>query len=174
MLLKNFCMAISVPIAGSYSRAIYEVIQQTDDTYTSLYGTPVYISPIIGDFYNESGNRHSTVGNYKGIILGTGTTPPTYSDYKMENYNTGLTYSNETASWSAPNVILTESATNGTDANIIVSEVGVFGMDSKGADFKKILYTRSLIEPVTIKPNETKTFTVKINFDKFSDAYSVG
>ena len=165
-------MAISVPIAGSSPRDIYNVIQQTDGTYTSLQGTPSYISPVRGGFYNEGGSRAVTVGNYKGIILGTGTTPSTYSDYKMENYNTGLTYSNETASWSAPNVILTESATNGTDANIIVSEVGVFGMDSPDGSFKKTLYTRSLIEPVTIKPNETKTFTVKINFDKFSEAYS--
>ena len=148
------------------------MIQQTDGTYTSLQGTPSYISSITGDFYNEGGNRAITVGNYKGIILGTGTTPPTYSDYKMENYNTGLTYSNSTASWSAPNVIITESATNNADANIIVSELGVFGLQDGGANNKRILLTRNVIEPVTIKPGETKTFTVKINFDKFSDAYS--
>ena len=172
MLLKNFCMAISVPIAGSYSDDIYKVIRQTDGTYTTLNGSPSRLYPLGGNFYSESGQYMSTKCYYVGIILGTGTTPPTYSDYKMENYHTGLTYSNSTASWSAPNVIITESATNNTDANIIVSELGVFGLEDGRESNKRILLTRNVIEPVTIKPGETKTFTAKINFDKFSDAYS--
>ena len=165
-------MARAVPIAGSTSENIYQVIRQTDGTYISLNGSPAYLHPLGGDSYNESGTYSSTRCNYEGIILGTGTTPPTYSDYKMENYNTGLTYSNSTISWSAPNVIITESATNNTNANIIVSELGVFGLEDGRASNRKILLTRNVISPVTIKPNETKTFTVKINFDKFSDAYS--
>ena len=165
-------MAISVPIAGSGSDEIYKVIQQTDGTYTALYGTPSRLHPLGGNYYKESGRYDSTNCSCVGIILGIGTTPPTYSDYKMENYNTGLTYSNSTASWSAPNFILTESATNNADANIIVSELGVFGLGDGSASNKRILLTRNVIEPVTIKPGETKTFTVKINFDKFSDAYS--
>ena len=173
MLLQNFCMAMAVPIAGSYGTSEYNIIKQTDGTYTALDATPSYIRSLSGEFYNDVGTQPSVGSNYKGIILGTGTTPPTYSDYKMENYNTGLTYSNRTATWSAPNMILTESATNNKDASIIVSEVGVFGMEDKNAGYKKILFTRNVIEPITIKPNETKTFTVKINFDKFSDAYSV-
>lgn len=168
-------MAMAVPIAGSTSDSDpkYRVLQQTDGTYTALFGSPSYVYSIRGDYYTNTGSSDSTSTQYKGIILGTGTTPPAYSDYKMENYNTGLTYSNTTTSWSAPNFILTESATNNTDASIVVSEVGVFGMRSDSASYKKILLTRNVIEPVTIKPGETKTFTVKINFDKFSDAYSV-
>ena len=165
-------MAMAVPIAGSSSELAYEVIQQTDGTYTALTGGPSSISSISGAWYTNNGTGNSTSAACKGIILGTGTTPPTYSDYKMENYNTGVTYSNSTASWSAPNVIITESATNNSDANIIVSELGVFGLEDGSASYKRILLTRNVIEPVTIKPNETKTFTVKINFDKFSDAYS--
>lgn len=165
-------MAISVPIAGSSSGDIYKVIRQVDGSYTPLNGSPVSVRPISGDFYNESGSYDTVRCYYEGIILGTGTTPPTYSDYKMENYKTGLTYSNSTISWFAPNLIITESATNKTGADIIVSEVGVFGVDDQKASNRKILLTRNVIEPMTIKPNETKTFTVKINFDKFSDAYS--
>ena len=172
MLLKNFCMAMAVPIAGSTDGQEYKVIRQTTGTYTTLSGSPSSIYSTTGEAYTETGYNDSKFGKYKGIILGTGTTPPTYEDYRMENSNTGLTYSNPSFSWSAPNVIITESATNNTDANIIVSEVGVFGMYDTSATYQRILYTRSLIEPVTIKPNETKTFTVKINFDKFSDAYS--
>ena len=166
-------MAIAVPIAGAGSDDIYKVIRQTDGTYTALDGSPSKLYPLGGDLYSDSGQYTSTRCCYVGIILGTGTTPPTYSDYKMENYHTGLTYSNSTASWSAPNVIITESATNNTDANIIVSELGLFGLEDGKASNKRILFTRNVIEPVTIKPGETKTFTVKINFDKFSDAYSV-
>lgn len=165
-------MAIAVPIAGSSDAPKYKVIRQTDGTYICLNGSPSSLYPLGGDLYSENGTYNSTRCNYEGIILGVGTTPPTYSDYKMENYNTGLTYSNSTISWSAPNLIITESATNNTDANIIVSELGVFGLEEGSARNKRILLTRNVIEPVTIKPNETKTFTVKINFDKFSDAYS--
>lgn len=173
MLLKNFCMAMAVPIAGSSADPEYDILKQTDGSYTPLKGAPNYICSLNGEFYNNVGTQSSVSSNYKGIILGTGTTPPTYSDYKMENYGIGLTYSNQTATWSAPNMILTESATNNTDASIIVSEVGVFGMQENNGRYKKILFIRNVIEPITIKPNETKTFTVKINFDKFSDAYSV-
>lgn len=165
-------MAMAVPIAGSSNDQKYNVIRFTSGSYTALTGSPSSIYSATGETYTETGYNDSRFGKYKGIILGTGTTPPTYSDYKMENYNTGLTYSNAAVSWSAPNFILTESATNNTDANIIVSEVGVFGTDETSNTYQRILYTRSLIEPVTIKPGETKTFTVKINFDKFSDAYS--
>lgn len=172
MLLKNFCMAMAVPIVGSADEERYRVIQQTSGSYTRLNGFSYPMSSITGDLYDETGSGNTSTLVYEGIILGTGTTPPTYSDYKMENYSTGLTYSNSTTNWSAPNFILTESATNNTDANIIVSEVGVFGMRDDNATYRKILLTRNVIEPVTIKPNETKTFTVKINFDKFSDAYS--
>lgn len=172
MLLKNFCMAISAPIAGSGSNNT--VLRLTTGEHAALTSSSSYIGSVSGSYYDHSGSNGFSGGRYKGIILGTGTTPPTYSDYRMENYNTGLTYSNATASWSAPNVILTESATNNTDADIIVSEVGVFGMDANDNQYyQKLLYTRNVIEPVTIKPGETKTFTVKINFDKFSDAYSV-
>ena len=165
-------MAMAVPIAGSSNENKYKVIRQTSGAYTALYEVPSNIYSVTGEAYSEGGYKDSKFGKYKGIILGTGTTPPTYSDYRMENYNTELTYSNATVSWSAPNVILTESATNNTDANIIVSEVGVFGTYDTSTTYQRILYTRTLIEPVTIKPGETKTFTVKINFDKFSDAYS--
>lgn len=165
-------MAMAVTIAGSSNNQSYKVIRQTSGAYTSLYEPPSLIYSAKGDAYSETGYNDSKSIKYEGIILGTGTTPPTYSDYKMENYNTGLTYSNAAVSWSAPNMILTESATNNTDANIIVSEVGVFGIYDTSATYQRILFTRNVIEPVTIKPGETKTFTVKINFDKFSDAYS--
>ena len=165
-------MAISGPIAGSNSNN--KVLRQTDGKYNALTASFSLIQPVSGSYYDHSGSNGFDFGYCKGIILGTGTTPPTYSDYRMENYNTGLTYSNSTASWSAPNVIITESATNNTDADITVSEIGMFGMDSGSNEYyNKVLYTRNVIEPVTIKPGETKTFTVKINFDKFSDAYSV-
>ena len=165
-------MAISAPIAGSNSNN--NVLRLTNGKYTALTSSFSSISPVSGSYYDHSGSNGFTFGYSKGIILGKGTTPPTYSDYRMENYDTGLTYSNSTASWAAPNVIITESATNNTDADITVSEIGMFGMDSNSNQyFNKVLYTRNVIEPVTIKPGETKTFTVKINFDKFSDAYSV-
>ena len=164
-------MAISSPIAGSNSGN--KVLRMTTNNYVALEGSFQSIAPVMGSYYDNSGSNGFKFGYYKGIILGTGTTPPAYSDFRMENYNTGLTYSNATASWSAPNMILTESATNNTDSDITVSEIGVFGMDSNNNQYyNKVLYTRNVIEPVTIKPNETKTFTVKINFDKFSDAYS--
>ena len=164
-------MAISGPIAGSGSSN--NVLRMTNGNYTALTASFSLIKSVSGSYYDHSGSNGFSFGYCKGIILGKGTTPPTYSDYKMENYNIGVTYSNSTASWSAPNVIITESATNNTDANIIVSEIGMFGTDSDNNQYyNKVLYTRNVIEPVTIKPGETKTFTVKINFDKFSDAYS--
>lgn len=171
MLLTNFCAAISAPIGGSNSSN--KIIRATNGFHYAITSSPRDIGSVSGNFYDDNGGIGFSFGHSKGIVLGSGTTPPKYSDYKMENWATGLTYSNNSATWNNPNVILTQSATNNTKADIVVTEVGMFGMDSdSNTGYDKVLYTRNVIDPVTIKPGETKTFTIKIDFSKFSDAYS--
>lgn len=83
-----------------------------------------------------------------------------------------MSYTNNAISNGYTEVVLTQSATNNTEEDITVNEIGVFRANSENSTEPKLLVTRNVIEPVTIKPGETKTFTIKIDFSKFSDAYS--
>ena len=70
-------------------------------------------------------------------------------------------------------IVLSQSYTNKSSEDIIVTELGLFVCDQESNTYSKVLLTRNVISPVTIKPNETKTFTIKIDYNKFSDAYSI-
>ena len=106
--------------------------------------------------------------------MGTGTTPPTYSDFRIETPVESSGYSNNSYSISADcQQVLTQSYTNKSSEDITVTELGLFVSDeASNENAAKALLTRNVISPVTIKPNETKTFTIKIDYKKFSDAYS--
>lgn len=101
--------------------------------------------------------------------------PPTYGDFKIEAPVESSGYSNNSYSISADcQQVLTQSYTNKSSEDIIVTELGFFvSDDNANENYAKVLLTRNVISPVTIKPNETKTFTIKIDYKKFSDAYSV-
>ena len=179
MLLKNFIVLIAsgvaAPITSSSSNPLY--VKATTGNNYKIRSYNDSIKSTSGRLYNNttSDNGIDTFGYFKGIALGTGTTPPVYSDFKIENPVEPAGYSNDSYSISADcQQVLTQSYTNKSSEDIIVTELGLFAVDSNSNEnFAKVLLTRNVISPVTIKPNETKTFTIKIDYNKFSDAYSV-
>ena len=178
MLLKNFIVSLAAGVAAptdtNDSNPLY-----IKTTYGSDYkignGNAGVIYSVSGSRYNNTGKSSIyDIGAFKGIALGTGTTPPTYSDFRIETPVESSGYSNNSYSISADcQQVLTQSYTNKSSEDIIVTELGLFVTDSDtNTNAGKILLTRNVISPVTIKPNETKTFTIKIDYKKFSDAYS--
>lgn len=123
--------------------------------------------------YDNTSTRSASM-YYGGIALGSDDTPPTYSDYQIKSpITTGLvnlSYGNEKAGLT---LTLTQTVRNDTSDTITVKEIGIFatGSSSSPSDYCKILYTRSVVN-VPIEPNEVKTFTISIDYSKFSDAYS--
>ena len=142
-------------------------------------------------FYN-CGSRTSTrtaivsdpYGTNKGasgmIVLGSGDTPPTKEDYKLDSWIPTVNLRMETASISLPISTLDENAAppdrigtflttfrNVTLTNITVKEIGlVVPYSSKINDtlfVSKILLVRDVLEnPVIIKPGEVYTFSLTI------------
>lgn len=143
------------------------------------------------NFYNY-GSRTSTrtgivkdpYGVNKGtcgmIILGSGDTPPTKEDYKLDSWIPTANLRMETASISLPISDLNENTTppdrigtflttfrNVTLTNITVKEIGLvvpYSSIIKDTLFvSKILLVRDVLEsPVIIKPGELYTFSLTI------------
>ena len=180
MLLKNFIVSlasgVASPVTTKSSNPLFrKATTGTEYQIRSGMGDTIY--SISGSLYSNTtgANGIGTVGTCKGIVLGTGTTPPTYSDFRIETPVESSGYSNNSYSISGDcQQVLTQSYTNKSSEDITVTELGLFVTDSDTNEyFAKVLLTRNVISPVTIKPNETKTFTIKIDYNKFSDAYSV-
>ena len=83
--------------------------------------------------------------------------------YKFTYDNTNFTSSNQSTNISDDRIVYTGSWTNNSTSDLVVTTVGVSVHDDTWAKQSFIEITK-LETPITIKPNETKTFTITINF----------
>lgn len=100
------------------------------------------------------------------IAYGNGTTIATSNDYNLESEISNLTLLGNFLSITDNGYITTSSIKNTSNEDIIVKELGVFETSTSESRLRStFMLTRNVLEtPVTIKPNETKTFTITINF----------
>lgn len=111
----------------------------------------------------------STASEGVFIAYGNGTTIATSNNYNLESEITGgLTLLGNSVSITDGGYVVTSSIKNTSNEDIIVKELGVFETSngtSVYGDRLTFMLTRNVLEtPITIKPNETKTFTITINF----------
>ena len=165
MLLKNF---IKNMCEGAMSDQSYSTTNgQSTDRVSSLSST------IPSNVYNNSGSSN-TYMSYAGIALGTDDTPPVYTNTQIKApITSGLVDVSHQNSTSGTTKTLTQTVRNDSEDTITVKEIGIFGTGGSNAsdNYYRVLYTRSIIN-VPILPGETKTFTISINYDKFSESYS--
>ena len=83
--------------------------------------------------------------------------------YNFNDDNSSFTDSNQSTNISDDRIVYTGSKTNNTTSDLVVTTVGVSVHNDTWSKNFFIEITR-LENPVTIKPNETKTFTITINF----------
>ena len=165
MLLQNF---IKTMCSGLMSNQAF-----TTTSGLTQYGTTIASSSVAFDFYHNTGRDTRNV-TYLGIALGTDDTPPVYTDTQIKTpITSGLVDVSHQNSTSGTTKTLTQTVRNDSADTITVKEIGVFAYPSsdKNETFCILLYTRSIIN-VPILPGETKTFTISINYDKFSESYS--
>lgn len=119
--------------------------------------------------YYSNSSSGSYYPNYRGIVFGSGTTPPQKTDYKIENHIAdGLTYSNNSTSETNNVVNWVQTVQNTSGEPITISEVGLFSATNSKA--LCVLLTRTVLDnPVVLQPNEVKTFTITIDYNKFVD-----
>ena len=117
---------------------------------------------------------------YSGVYFGSGTTPPTKADYKLESVITsGLKITSTPLSLGGSNGEYSAKATfileNTSSNDISVSEIGIitpFCAEGKNSYIVATTYYNTLMErsvldtPVVIAPGEIKTITYKITFNQ--------
>ena len=159
MLLNNF-------ITTLYNRLTAVTVDNHTLEDVSIIGMDIGSVP--PTHYNFSANVNY-FPNYRGIAFGSGTTPPQKTDYKIENRITdGLTYSNNSTSKANNIANWVQTVQNTSSEPITISEVGLFS--AINTTYITVLLTRTVLDnPVVLQPNDVKTFTITIDYNKFID-----
>ena len=162
MLLNNF-------IATMYAE------MKTTDTIGTIRDKTRFDGNIImsmpSNSYSETSRNPSFSPFSRGIAFVSGTTPPQKTDYKLENYiTTGLTYSGNNTNTADGVANWVQTVQNTSTAQITITEVGLFSKYDNSDTYNTFLLTRTVLDtPVVLQPNEVKTFTITIDYNKFVD-----
>ena len=133
------------------------------------YEESIYILPYLNTSLNTIINSDGISSDVKGgvcIGFGAGSKQVSLEDYNLETIIDNLSYLSSSVVTTEECYMVTTSVKNNTSTDIIVSEVGIFGRGTNGAvTGNPFMLTRKVLEtPITINPNEIKTFTIAINF----------
>lgn len=162
-------------LLNNFIATMYSVMKITDTTGTIRNRRSFDDSSadsISSDFYSDTGTVEIYTPFSRGIAFGSGTTPPQKTDYKLENYiTTGLTYSGNNTNLTDGIANWVQTVQNTSTAQITITEVGLFSKNSRtGKNHTVFLLTRTVLDtPVVLQPNEVKTFTITIDYNKFVD-----
>lgn len=158
-------------LLNNFIATMYPNMKITDTTGTMTdkdFGSTRSSSRSSND-YSETPSDQYFAPFARGIAFGSGTTPPQKTDYKLENHiTTGLTYSGNNTNKADGVVNWVQTLQNTSTAQITITEVGLFSKyDVYNSTF---LLTRTVLDiPVVLQPNEVKTFTITIDYNKFVD-----
>lgn len=124
--------------------------------------------PYIGKVCTASTPGYSNTG----VVIGSGTTPPSIEDYKLENRIITPTASSGTvtSTFDDSGVVHTSilTITNNHTEAITIAEIGLYAVGSnKNGESYSVLYDRTLLEnPITIEPGGVGqiTYTIRMDF----------
>lgn len=161
-------------LLNNFIATMYPEMKTTDTTGTIRNVTAFdtsYITSIPSNRYSETSATQSFGPFRRGIAFGSGTTPPQKTDYKLENYiTTGLTYSGNNTNKTDGVANWVQTVQNTSTAQITITEVGLFSKYVESDAYNTFLLTRTVLDtPVVLQPNEVKTFTITIDYNKFVD-----
>lgn len=175
MLTNNFRYILSGTIHNAAPNYYYKSLK---DAITGEY--PTFGSLQLNNAFNPFNVyppyiNHSYAANLEGVCIytGSGTTEPTADDYNLESPYTDVqmttcTGSSVESSTNTVSRMKTYTATleNKAEENRTISEVGLMvGFPSSSSDKVKLLMAREVLEnPITLEPNDTVTFTFRIDF----------
>lgn len=163
-------------LLNNFIATIYNGMKITDTAGTieneSVFGNSTALS-VESNLYSDTSGSYKAWAPFKrGIAFGSGTTPPQKTDYKLENHiTTGLTYSGNNTDETNGVVHWVQTVQNTSTAQITITEVGLFTKDSSyPTQCSTYLLTRTVLDtPVVLQPDEVKTFTITIDYNKFVD-----
>lgn len=172
MLLRNYYNLLACGVLGKHIYA--NGFGDGNIIFKGINGLLYYSSfaPTIGAVSLGrciSNNIETAELSYSSIIIGNGTTPVTFDDYKLDSQitsgwtKTGFvintpTYDSVTKKFSNT---VTFIITNTSTSELIFSEVGIVG---QYGSTPLLLYREVLDTPITVAPGESVTFTQNFEF----------
>ena len=164
-------------LLNNFIATMYAEMKTTTTTGTIKDRTDfdnVFVTSIASSAYSETESSPALFNPFfRGITFGSGTTPPQKTDYKLKNHiTTGLTYSGNNTKQTDGVINWVQTVQNTSTAQITITEVGLFAgfFDVYGNPYTSFLLTRTVLDtPVVLQPNEVKTFTITIDYNKFVD-----
>lgn len=175
MILRNFINKFYYPNIDSGE---YRVLKSTGGYDDVTACSDFYLRGTSTATFDNDCKTTSAATNYAtkplnriSIVVGSGDVAPTYNDYKMGN---PLNLSTVTQSYSTTGGVMTFVKTfkNDSGSEVTVKEVGLFGTPENYSCC--VVLTRTVLSsPVTIANGETKTFTVVVDWNKFSEGYTI-
>lgn len=164
MVLNNFAkMCAGAAYSNSGNNIIYT--NEAGSSWTYNYNiAEAFKTQRARDSYYGSGDSGVT------IVLGTGNTAPTKTDYALESdITTTLTYLSGVTSPLGDGVIgsVTQNYQNNTSSAVTIREIGLLlgvAYQWQGGGF--VLVTRKVLDnPVTIQPGKTYSFNITISLN---------
>lgn len=140
--------------------------------YSDSNNTAVMISPSGSVSTSSGGTKDQTT-----LVVGSGTTPVTDDDYKLDVPITTLTAVCATTSCKTLNTkdklspttfVISTTYRNNTDSPVVVKEIGIMipvgyansSTSNDNALSSCLIYREVLETPVTIEPNQLRTFSI--------------
>ena len=169
MLTKNF---YSVVVLKTLKKTIPKSLIAIDG---SVHDHVYYYSNTSDVIFNMM-YSFKTSTTSAGVIIGTGTTPATVSDYKLDSQiTTGVSFVNSGATSfnvddDGYSMFVTSGVTNNGTEPLPVSEIGLVAQLYNGNSASNYCYPlldRTVLEePIVINPGETKqlTYTIRMNY----------
>ena len=160
MLTRNYYNAHRAALAKTIIRDGFKDINggTCDAGYFDIYVPSPFLSNV-------------TFNSYGGILIGSGATPPTLDDYRLEaQITSGMTASNSRGFDENGNPYTIITLTNASDKAITVREIGVVGSgyyNAGSSGSKNVLLDRTILEsPITIEPGGVGqiTYTIRMNY----------
>ncbi len=176
MVLKNYKVILASKLFHNWNGMTGGSIGDTISSWRNINGNSYNTCWRAGVF--DSSNQavvSGCLGDF-GLLsarFGTGTTPPTADDYKLEtditgsfaNINVAKSYNLVGDNYDVE-ALITFNGKNNTANDIILSEIGLCFTRNwiNGNDYSNypvMVYREVLDTPVTVAPNQTVTFTLK-------------
>lgn len=185
MLIKNFINVMTANLNGGNKGNVFSTA--TDATLKECTITSGHLlEPVaftvysnilrtgyLNVYYNGEGTRAIAGSNCPVILVGSGNTGATIDDHRLENrIDTQLTNISCAKADGTNTVVINTTHTNDSSNSITINEYGLHGLyNTSGTpanySYSVYMFSRGVLnEPLILAPNESRTFTMIINFDK--------
>ena len=179
MILRNFTDLFSSllgantkSVTPTYNNPTRDCIVSNKVFYHYNMSSNSYVKTTLQAYYTNDNPAYSQSMNNNVnciICVGSGTTPPTVDDLRLENAILDLNFLGGIVTGTSNSVTITTTWGNNTGEAKTINELGVHCCVTwnTGGKYPIAILTRSVLEqPVVMQDGESRTFSITIDFDK--------